>query len=168
KLLETGRDRYTLAKAAANKNMVIGKLTMHRDGYGFVIPESEEVRGSIQGDIYIPPMAMGPAMHGDRVMVELGRRRDEGRAEGRILKVVDRAHATVVGTFHYGDRSNYVRPIDEKMTVDIIIPRGKEWPAESAEDEADIESQVDIRRPAPRAAKSNVNRVLGKEAKRSE
>jgi ribonuclease R len=168
KLLETGRDRYTLAKAAANKNMVIGKLTMHRDGYGFVIPESEEVRGSIEGDIYIPPMAMGPAMHGDRVMVELGRRRDEGRAEGRILKVVDRAHATVVGTFHYGDRSNYVRPIDEKMTVDIIIPKGKEWPAESAEDEEENEALPATRGRAPRQSKANVNRVLGKEAKRAD
>jgi ribonuclease R len=168
KLLETGRDRYTLAKAAANQNLVTGKLTMHRDGYGFVIPENPDIRKSILGDIYIAPASMGPAMHGDRVLVELGRRRDEGRAEGRILKIMDRAHPTVVGTFHYGDRQNYVRPIDEKMTVDIIITRGKEWPAESAEDEAEIESQVDIRRPAPRAAKSNVNRVLGKEAKRSE
>ena len=80
KLLETGRDRYTVAKAAADKNMVVGKLTMHRDGYGFVIPESVEVRNTIQGDIYIAPTAMGPAMHGDRVLVELGRRRDEGRS----------------------------------------------------------------------------------------
>jgi len=113
KLLETGRDRYTLAKAAANKNLVTGKLTMHRDGYGFVIPENPDIRKSILGDIYITPASMGPAMHGDRVLVELGRRRDEGRAEGRILKIMDRAHPTVVGTFHYGDRQNYVRPIDE-------------------------------------------------------
>jgi ribonuclease R len=166
KLLETGRDRYTLAKAAASNNVVVGKLTMHRDGYGFVIPESAEIRGSIQGDIYIPPMAMGPAMHGDRVLVELGRRRDEGRAEGRILKVVDRAHPTVVGTFHYGDRNNYVRPIDEKVKVDVIIPRGKEWPAETAEDEQ--ENQAPSRRGTNRAVKANVNRVLGKEARRAD
>jgi ribonuclease R len=168
KLLETGRDRYTVAKAAANQNMVVGKLTMHRDGYGFVIPESSEVRSTIQGDIYIPPTAMGPAMHGDRVMVELGRRRDEGRAEGRILKIVDRAHATVVGTFHYGDRQNYVRPIDEKVTVDIIIPKGKEWPAESVEDEEENQATAVTRRAAPRRLKSNVDRVLGKEAKRTD
>jgi ribonuclease R len=166
KLLETGRDRYTVAKAAADKNMVVGKLTMHRDGYGFVIPESAEVRGTIQGDIYIPPMAMGPAMHGDRVLVELGRRHDEGRAEGRILKVVVRAHPTVVGTFHYGDRHNYVRPIDEKVTVDIIIPKGKEWPAETAEDEE--ENLAPGRGQAPRVIKSSVNRVLGKEARRAD
>ena len=166
KLLETGRDRYTVAKAAADKNMVVGKLTMHRDGYGFVIPESPEVRNTIQGDIYIPIMAMGPAMHSDRVLVELERRRDEGRAEGRILKVVSRAHPTVVGTFHYGDRHNYVRPIDEKVTIDIIIPKGKEWPAETAEDEE--ENLAPGREGKARALKANVNRVLGREAKRAD
>ncbi|MGE5113787.1 MAG: ribonuclease R family protein [Acidobacteriaceae bacterium] len=163
KLLETGRDRYTLAQSAANQNLVVGKLSMHRDGYGFVTPDVEEIRRTIQGDIYIPPVAVGPAMHGDKVLVELGRRKDEGRAEGRILKILDRAHGTVVGTFHYGDRQNYVRPMDEKITVDVIIPRGKEWPAESAEDEE--ESRSGSRRVRPT---SNVDRVLGSEARRKD
>jgi len=162
KLLETGRDRYTLAQAAANQNILVGKLTMHRNGYGFVTPDVEEVRRSTQGDIYIPPVAIGPAMHGDKVLVELGRRKDEGRVEGRVLKIVDRAHGTVVGTFHYGDRHNYVRPMDEKITVDVIIPRGKEWPAESAEDELAVTTG------GKRQTRANVDRVLGKEAKRKE
>src|SRR5512143_4101809 len=51
KLLETGRDRYTVAQAAANQNLVVGKLTMHRDGFGFVTPDIDEVRRSIEGDI---------------------------------------------------------------------------------------------------------------------
>ncbi|HEX6881325.1 MAG TPA: VacB/RNase II family 3'-5' exoribonuclease [Terriglobales bacterium] len=166
KLLETGRDRYTLAAAAANQNVVIGKLTMHRDGYGFVIPENAEVRQGITGDIYIAPVNIGPAMHGDRVLVELGRRKEEGRTEGRILKIVDRAHTTVVGTFHYGQRHNYVRPIDEKVTVDVIIPPGKEWPAESAEDEEESEHFSGTRGKLSRPKKPNVDRVLGTEAKR--
>jgi ribonuclease R len=163
KLLETGRDHYTLAQSAANQNLVVGKLSMHRDGYGFVAPDIEELRRTIQGDIYIPPMAIGPAMHGDKVLVELGHRKEQGRAEGRILKILDRAHGTVVGTFHYGDRHNYVRPMDEKITVDVIIPRGKEWPAETAEDEE--ESRSGSRRIRPT---SNVDRVLGSEARRKD
>lgn len=167
KLLETGRDRYTLASAAANKNVVIGKLTMHRDGFGFVVPEDREVRNSIAGDIYIAPMSIGAAMHGDRVMVELGRRKDEGRVEGRVLKVMERAHGTVVGTFHYGERYNYVRPMDEKITLDVIIPRGKEWPAETAEDEIEEEHLDRSHKRAKRSRKADVNRVLGKEARRT-
>ena len=67
-------------------------------------------------------------MHGDQVLVELGRKRDDGRAEGRILRVLTRGNPTVVGTFHRGARQNYVTPIDEKVTKDIVIPPGMEWP----------------------------------------
>ena len=129
RLVETGRDRYTLAQhAAAQLNLIAGRLTMHRDGYGFVIPNAGQ-RSSFNGDIYISPQSIGSAMHGDQVLVELGRRKDDGRTEGRILRVLTRANPTVVGTFHYGTRHNYVTPIDEKVTKEIIIPRGMEWPS---------------------------------------
>jgi ribonuclease R len=128
RLIETGRDRYTLAEhAAARQNLVAGRLTMHRDGYGFVIPNADQ-RRTVAGDIYIHPQQIGSAMHGDQVLVELGRKRDEGRAEGRILRVLTRGNPTVVGTFHRGSRHNYVTPIDEKVTKEIIIPHGMEWP----------------------------------------
>ncbi len=168
KLLETGRDRYTLPAAAANKNIVIGKLVMHRDGFGFVIPEDSEVRKTIAGDIYIAPVSVGAAMHGDRVMVELGRRKEEGRVEGRVLKIMDRAHGTVVGTFHYGQRYNYIRPIDEKVALDVIIPRGKEWPVESAEDELEEEYLEGSHRRSSRTRKAERDRVLGTEARRAQ
>ena len=130
RLIETGRDRYTLAEhAAARQNLVAGRLTMHRDGYGFVIPNADQ-RRTVAGDIYIHPQQIGSAMHGDQVLVELGRKREEGRAEGRILRVLTRGNPTVVGTFHRGSRHNYVTPLDEKVTKEIIIPHGMEWPGE--------------------------------------
>ena len=129
RLIETGRERFTLAEhAATHQNLIAGRLTMHRDGYGFVIPNTGQ-RSTIEGDVYIAPQAIGSAMHGDQVLVELGRRKEDGRAEGRILRVLSRANPTVVGTFHYGSRHNYVTPIDEKVTREIVIPRGMEWPA---------------------------------------
>jgi len=128
RLIETGRDRFTLAEhAAAHQNLIAGRLTMHRDGYGFVIPNAGQ-RSTIEGDVYISPQAIGSAMHGDQVLVELGRRKEDGRAEGKILRVLSRANPTVVGTFHFGSRHNYVVPIDEKVTKEIIIPRGMEFP----------------------------------------
>jgi ribonuclease R len=135
RLIETGRDRFTLAEhAAARQNLIAGRLTMHRDGYGFVIPNAGQ-RNAIQGDVYIPPQAIGSAMHGDQVLVELGRRQEDGRAEGKILRVLSRVNPTVVGTFHYGSRHNYVTPIDEKLTREIIIPRGMESPASQVNDQ---------------------------------
>ncbi len=139
------------------KNVVNGRLSMHRDGYGFVIPESESLRGKLAGDIFIPPAGVGHAMHGDRVVVELGGIRPGGRVEGRILRVAGRAHPTVVGTFHYGHRFNTVTPIDEKIHQDVVIPRGMERPEkQTTEDSEDAEKNQ----------KASPHRVLGEEAKR--
>jgi ribonuclease R len=105
---------------------------MHRDGYGFVIPEPTSLDASLKsrlaGDVFIPPHAIGSSMHGDRVIVEVANVRNDGRADGRIVRSLARAHPTVVGIFHYGDRHNYVKAIDEKVTQEIIIPPGMEKP----------------------------------------
>jgi ribonuclease R len=131
-LMQADSDRYALPSAAPSKNMIVGRLSMHRDGYGFVLPDpkslDERLKSQLEGDIFIPPPFIGTAMHGDRVLVEIANIRPDGRAEGRIIRPVDRAHATVVGTFHYGSRHNYVKPMDEKIRQEIIIPPGMETP----------------------------------------
>jgi ribonuclease R len=166
-LTKVDSERYAIPQAAAGKNLVVGKLSMHRDGFGFVIPEANSLPASLKdrlaGDIFVPPPAIGSAMHGDRVLVEVGAIRPDGRAEGRIVRPVNRAHATLVGIFHYGHRRNYVTPIDQKITQEIVIPPGMENPATSA-----IESRQNTEPPrAPRTPrKTSVDRVLGKEAAR--
>src|ERR1022692_2090261 len=176
RLVETGRDRYTLAEhATSHLNLIAGRLNMHRDGYGFVIPNAGQ-RSSFAGDIYISPQSIGSAMHGDQVLVELGRKKDDGRVEGKILRVLTRANPTVVGTFHYGTRHNFVTPIDEKVTKEIIIPQGMEWP--SGEEDVQGSSQKTHSSkvglsgaPAPEleaADKHDRDRVYGKEAHRRE
>ena len=154
-LVSTGRDRFSLPAAAAKHNLVAGELSMHRDGYGFVMPRDAAVRDNIAGDIYISPREVGQAMHGDQVLVELGPGRGDGRAEGRIVKVLGRAHPTVVGIFHYGDRYNSVQPIDDKLSDAVIIPHGMEVP--SAEKQRASSLQNDSR-----------HRVIGKEARRNQ
>ncbi|HZW79426.1 MAG TPA: VacB/RNase II family 3'-5' exoribonuclease [Candidatus Deferrimicrobiaceae bacterium] len=157
-LVELNSDRYALPQAAADKNLVAGRLTMHRDGFGFVVPDSNSLSPSLRsllvGDIFIPPHAIGNAMHGDRVLVDIVTTRPDGRAEGRIVRSVVRNHPTVVGIFHYGSRHNYVKPIDSKITQEIVIPPGMEIPdAREAGEKA-----------APNKSKKSVDRVLGDEA----
>src|SRR6202158_4140895 len=131
-LLAVESDRYAIPQAAADKNLVVGRLTMHRDGFGFVIPEiasaSPALKSRLSGDIFVPPHAVASAIRGDRVLVEVVNVRTDGKAEGRILRPVDRAHPTVVGVFHYGPRHNYVTPMDQKIPQDIVIPHGMEYP----------------------------------------
>src|ERR1700691_6480792 len=133
-LVRVEPDRWSLPAAAlSDKNLVVGRLTMHRDGFGFVIPDASSLSPSLKsrlvGDIFIAPHAIGNAMHGDRVLVDIVATRPEGRAEGRIVRPVVRAHPTVVGIFHYGSRHNSVYTIDSKITMDIVIPAGREYPA---------------------------------------
>ena len=174
KLVKTGTlisidsDRYALPQAAADKNFVAGRLTMHRDGFGFVIPDPKSLNSSLKsklsGDIFIPPHQIGNAMHGDLVLVDIMNVRPDGRAEGRIVRPVNRAHQTVVGIVHYGSRHNYVTPIDTKINQEIVIPNGMEIP-ESAAGSAVKDSPKSETQSAQRK-KQSVDRVLGKEAAR--
>jgi ribonuclease R len=130
-------------------DLVAGRLRMHRDGYGFVLPDPGSLparaQGKLEGDIFIPPPEIGNAMHGDHVLVEMGRVRHDGRAEGRIIRVMEREQETVVGIFHYGDRHNYVTPIDEKVAMEIIIPHGMEYPKHEDEEAAPSKGDRDLR-----------------------
>jgi ribonuclease R len=145
-LLHVEGERYAIPAAAKGRNLLVGRLSMHRDGFGFVIPEATSIdphlKARLSGDVFIPPHAAGSSMHGDRVLVEVGNVRADGRAEGRILRSVSRAHPTVVGIFHYGKRHNSVKPIDEKVTREIIIPPGMENPQPSAADTAASKHRV--------------------------
>jgi ribonuclease R len=165
-LVQLNSDRYAIPQPAADKNLVVGRLSMHRDGFGFVIPDSSSLSPSLKsrlsGDIFIAPHAIGNAMHGDRVLVDIMAVRPDGRAEGRIVRPVVRAHPTVVGTFHYGSRHSSVKPIDSKITQDIVIPAGMEYP----EVVAPPSSEAPAKAGETRALQRSVDRVLGDEAAR--
>jgi ribonuclease R len=106
---------------------ISGRLVLHQDGYGFVIPN--EPIPNIEGDIFIPRHATEDAMHGDQVLVEISRKgfSDAGqRIEGRIVKVVNRAHPSVVGLFRYGPHGNSVMPYDTRIHHQVEIPPGQE------------------------------------------
>jgi ribonuclease R len=110
-------------------DLVVGKLDGHPSGFGFVAPE-KPVEG-LTRDIYVPEHGMQDAMHGDRVVVRIERYRDDGRAEGRIVQVLERAASTVVGRYEV-DRSGlgFVAPFDKRLTADIQIPRTETREAE--------------------------------------
>jgi len=162
-LVHVEGERYAIPKTAKGRNLLVGRLTMHRDGFGFVIPDATSLDASLKarmtGDVFIPPHATGSSMHGDRVLVEVTAVRPDGRAEGRIIRSLARAHPTVVGIFHYGNRHNYVKPIDEKVTQEIVIPPGMENPKPlTAEDAENPEKGKSGK------SKTAKHRVIGDEA----
>src|SRR5215469_16982639 len=74
-LIKVDSDRYQIPQAASGKNLISGRLSLHRDGFGFVIPDlnsaNPNLKARVSRDIFIPPYAIGSAMHGDQVLVEV-------------------------------------------------------------------------------------------------
>ncbi len=121
-----GRAPEIAPSSSRSLNVVTGRLIAHRDGYGFVVPDRPLAQTDL--DVFVPPDGMSSAMHGDRVEVRVTRSKRDGRLEGRIHRVVDRANKTVVGEFHAGTRYNYVAPFDQRVAREIAIPAGQEIP----------------------------------------
>jgi ribonuclease R len=154
-LVKLDREHWSIPRklaAAGNRdnmtrdNLAAGRLDLHRDGYGFVRPNARQAVG--QDDIFIPPNEINGAMQGDQVLVEAEPPKADGRRQGRIVRIMERRNATVVGVFHYArtDRTagwHSVTPFDERMTQPILIPEGQELPT---------------------AAEATPHRVLGAEA----
>jgi ribonuclease R len=114
--------------ALANLDELKGRLVLHHDGYGFVVPDSPVPQ--LDGDVFIPRDAIEDAMHGDHVLAKIQRRPGAAfgaqRAEGRIARILDRAHPTIVGLFRYGPHGNTVLPYDVRIQHQVEIPRGQE------------------------------------------
>jgi ribonuclease R len=109
---------------ARDPNLIAGRLVAHRDGYGFVVPDAPIPK--VEGDLFIGPYNLGDAMHGDHVLARIERRRPDGRAEGRIVQIVERQHPTIVGLFRYGPHGNHVLPYDSRILHEVLIPPGDE------------------------------------------
>jgi ribonuclease R len=123
-LIELRSGHY--AVTARSREFAVGRLHMHRDGYGFLI--ADRPLEGITGDVFIPPESAQEAMHGDRVVVRIARIEPGGRADGEIVKILKRAQATVVGEFRIGRRGRFVVPHDERVHQWIEIPEGFEFP----------------------------------------
>jgi ribonuclease R len=113
--------------ASRSREYIAGRLTIHRDGYGFLIPD-RPVEG-MSGDVYLPREAVRGAMNGDRAIVRISGARKDGRAEGQIWKILKRAHPTVVGEFRITRRGMFVVPFDERLREWIEIPEDMAIPA---------------------------------------
>src|SRR5436190_9527120 len=101
-------------------NLVVGRVQTHPRGFGFVIPD-KPVDG-VSGDIFIAGANLNQAMHGDRVVARIEQRRDD-RAEGRIVRILERGSKTIVGRFEVDDTgTGYLVPFDRRLIMDVMVP----------------------------------------------
>src|SRR6184192_3801855 len=132
------KNRYVLP---AEADLVAGKLSIHPAGYGFLSPEK-----SGDPDIFIAAENIGTAMHGDRVVARISRDaphdRIKGRREGRIIRILERAHDTIVGTLQRSRNFYYVVPDDPRFVHDVYV---RPEPAQRSETAATVGDKVVVR-----------------------
>ena len=111
-------------------NLVVGKLTTNAGGFGFVVPEKKAPR---EADIYVSAVNMKEALHGDRVVASIERTTAKG-AEGRIIRILERATQRIVGRFESsGSHGGRVIPFDRRILAELLIPRGETGDAQSGQ-----------------------------------
>ncbi len=101
------RAQERLVEAVAMTPLLEGRLTITRQGYGFVNVYDGNP------DVFIPASALGPALHGDQVQLRT-KPSAKGR-EGHIVGVVERRPARVTGTLHARGRGVVFEPDDERL-----------------------------------------------------
>ena len=101
-------------------NLVAGRVAVTKKGDAFVTPDQSGQ------DVFVPGLSLESAMDGDQVVVRV-EGRPRGRSPvGRVIKVLDRAHETVVGTFLSSRSFGVVHPRNRRLSREILVAKGDE------------------------------------------
>ncbi len=118
KIYRTKKDSYLLFN---NSHMKIGKLIGNKKGFGFVDIEGDE-------DVFIAPINMNGAIHGDKVVVEITSKKG-AELEGRIVRIVNREMKEMVGEYYEKDGTGYIDLDEDKIKLQIEIDKEKSMSA---------------------------------------
>jgi len=140
------KDRYVLPQTA---DLVTGKLQVHVGGNAHLLSETPGVK-----DVFISAPNLGTAMHGDKVVARLmheGREQRAGAREARVIKILERANTTVVGTLQTSKNFFYVIPDDPRLqhnfyvkppadahVGDKVVVRFEDWESRHVNPEGEI------------------------------
>ena len=116
KIIFTRSERYGVPE---KMNLVKGTLEGHQKGYAFLIPDDINLK-----DLFISPVDMNGAMHGDRVIVRPMKVLEDVKSpEGKVIRIIERANQYVIGTFQKSRHFGFVVPDDKRISFDIFVPK---------------------------------------------
>ncbi|MEI3522748.1 MAG: ribonuclease R [Anaerotignum sp.] len=115
KIFETKRGKLAVPEAL---QMATGTFISHAKGFGFVTPDEGGA------DIFIPASETNGALQKDRVLYKVTGGGGSGRkAEGTIIRVLERGMTRLVGLFEQVKGFGFVTADDKKVAKDIFISR---------------------------------------------
>ncbi|RIZ65286.1 MAG: ribonuclease R [Methylococcales bacterium] len=115
-LLFNRGQRYCLVN---NKDLIVGRIIGHADGFGFVRPDD----GS--DDLYLSPREMNPLLHNDRAMVRIAGIDKKGRREGAVVEILERNTHQIVGRLYKEDGFTYVVPDNKNIAQTLLVMNGE-------------------------------------------
>jgi len=128
-LIEIRGERFGLPD---KMNLIVGRVTTNPRGFGFV--EAERPSDDGPTSIFVPGVHLNQAIHGDRVVVRVERARDSDRAEGRIIRILERGTSAIVGRYDEDGRGRgFVVPFDRRLVMDVEVPSGESMGAKPGE-----------------------------------
>ena len=113
-IYHTNKDKYMLF---SDSHLLKGYLHSNKKGFGFVDVDS------LSDDVYISSDNMNGALHGDYVIVELTSKKDLGRLEGRIIRVLKHQTNTFVGEINFFNNIGKVKLDEDKVNLEIIVKK---------------------------------------------
>ena len=113
-IYHTNKDKYMLF---SDSHLLKGYLHSNKKGFGFVDVDS------LSDDVYISADNMNGALHGDYVIVELTSKKDLGRLEGRIIRVLKHQTNTFVGEINFFNNIGKVKLDEDKVNLEIIVKK---------------------------------------------
>jgi ribonuclease R len=111
------KEEPTTAPGASLLEEVEGIVEGHRDGHGFVLRDDGEA------SIYLAPQEMRSVLHRDRVRARVLRIDRKGRPEGRVIDILARRKAPIIGRLLHEAGHWLVAPEDRRFGQDILIPK---------------------------------------------
>ena len=114
-IYQSNKGKYMLY---SDSNIRKGLLSVNKKGFGFVIINGEE-------DVFIPIDNINNALDGDTVAVEILETKEDGKREGRIVKILKRNLSTVVGEIYFKKGIGHIILDDKKLKLDVTIPKKK-------------------------------------------
>jgi len=137
------KSRYILPPEA---DLVTGILQVHQAGYGFLVTEKPG-----DADLFIAAENTGTALNGDRVVARISRetpkRGKDQRPlkEGRVIRILERAHDTIVGTLQHSRNFYYVVPDDPRLVHNVYVRPDKDRRSQTAAPVPRIGDKVVVR-----------------------
>ena len=115
---QTIRNRRGDYGLVSKMDLVRGRVSAHRDGFGFLIPDEGG------GDLFLSPREMRGLMHGDCAMARITGVDRHGRRQGALVEVLERNTRKLVGRYYHERGVSLVRPENKRQQHDLLVSTG--------------------------------------------